>query len=495
MHITGIMQFQPAGLALLLGHWLALWLGFYLIGRRPRSQATLLAGLAYLALATYLSSAAILLALEHFPNVMIWGGVLCFNPFAPPLLLHAFLRLTGSALPRERAVLVGLYALAALVYLLSLDFTLIYPWTPSEPGAADAVNGVTGVGPLYPLLIVQTAGTLALAAVVLERARRAVRREGRRVPPQLVWLLAGAVLLLTGSALLFANAYLGSLAAEGLLQLVVLAGEVLVAVAVTRYPGLVEGQLLRTDLKASLLGSLLAMAAFVALVLAAGAGPRVLLGVGWFVLAVFLLRDDLRELTDRVFYGSGERAARAGLRTAAVSAGSGEPLDLASLSEHQAGELLAYLSSLDRAELGTARLEGPNDPRLHLLARDEFESVRRALALPDDWSARERLDRQAIVAAVAERLEPRERQALGLKYLGYSDKEMARLMGVKPGVPRSYLSAGKRKLGLPAGAATMLFVHFAGLVDDDALPLLDGGGRAARAGGESDAACDAEASA
>jgi hypothetical protein len=84
-------------------------------------------------------------------------------------------------------------------------------------------------------------------------------------------------------------------------------------------------------------------------------------------------------------------------------------------------------------------------------------------------------------------LEPRERQALGLKYLGYSDKEMSELMGVKPGVPRSYLSAGKRKLGLSAGAPMMLFVHFAGLVDADALPLLAGwascaGGDGARSG-------------
>ena len=54
-------------------------------------------------------------------------------------------------------------------------------------------------------------------------------------------------------------------------------------------------------------------------------------------------------------------------------------------------------------------------------------------------------------------------------------------MGVRPGVPRSYLSADKRKLGLPAGAATMLFVHFAGLVEDDALPLIDDGVGAPRA--------------
>ena len=49
---------------------------------------------------------------------------------------------------------------------------------------------------------------------------------------------------------------------------------------------------------------------------------------------------------------------------------------------------------------------------------------------------------------------------------------MAQLMGVKKGVPRSYLSEAKRKLGLSAGASLMLFVHFSGLVEDDAMPLL-----------------------
>ena len=77
-----------------------------------------------------------------------------------------------------------------------------------------------------------------------------------------------------------------------------------------------------------------------------------------------------------------------------------------------------------------------------------------------------------MTASRARRLEPRERQALGLKYLGYSDKEMARLMGVKSGVPRSYLGAAKHKLGLPAGAPLQLFVYLAGLVESDALPLL-----------------------
>jgi DNA-binding CsgD family transcriptional regulator len=115
---------------------------------------------------------------------------------------------------------------------------------------------------------------------------------------------------------------------------------------------------------------------------------------------------------------------------------------------------------------------GPGDPRLALLAGDEFAPVRAALGLPPEWDSEHDLPRDGLRRQVTEVLRPRERQALGLKYLGYSDKQMAQLMGVKKGVPRSYFSEGTRKLGLSAGASLMLFVHFAGLVEHDALPLL-----------------------
>jgi hypothetical protein len=177
-------------------------------------------------------------------------------------------------------------------------------------------------------------------------------------------------------------------------------------------------------------------------------------------------------LADRVFFKPASRASRAGLRTAAAYAGSADALDLAALTPGQYAELIGYLSELDRAGLATARLEGPSDVRLTLLGRDEFAVVRKALGLSADWAPPDGVVRDAVREHLACRIEPRERQALGLKYLGYADKEMARLMGVKPNVPRSYLNEGKRKLGLPAGAPLMLFVHFSGLVDDDALPLL-----------------------
>ena len=107
--------------------------------------------------------------------------------------------------------------------------------------------------------------------------------------------------------------------------------------------------------------------------------------LGWFVLAAFVLGDELRALADRAFFGAGQRAGRAGLRTAASYAGSSETLDLASLSPGQSAELVGYLRDLDRAGVATARLEGPRAQRLALLARKEFAPVRDALGLPATW--------------------------------------------------------------------------------------------------------------
>jgi hypothetical protein len=80
------------------------------------------------------------------------------------------------------------------------------------------------------------------------------------VPRQHRWLLGGTALLLAGAVAMFVKVYVGSLVAESLPQVVLLCGGVIVSVAVARYSSLVEAQLLRSDLKASLLGSLLVIA-------------------------------------------------------------------------------------------------------------------------------------------------------------------------------------------------------------------------------------------
>lgn len=471
-------QFTAPAVAMLALHWLSLWLGFYFLARRPRAVTTALAGCAYLAMSGYLVATAILVSPEYIPHPVVWGSLVGgLVPFAPALLLHAYLRLGWVKLERRRLVLTVAYVAAGLVYVLGFSDTLLYEYSEGVPGATVDVNGTTDVGPLYPVQVVQICGTLLLAVLVLVRERREQRGAAEVVPRQLDAIMLGTVLLLAGAAAMFANTYFGRLTWESLLQPIVVAGAALVAVPLARYPGLLDGQLLRTDLKASFVGALLVMAAFAGLVLAAGGSLRVLIVVGWFPLAVYVFRDDLRALADRAFYGAGSRAGRAGLRVAATYSGAATSLDVAALSPGQATEAVEYLSDVERAGLASARLEGLRDSRLTLLARDEFAEVRAALGLPAGWSPGDGLPADAVRRHVAATLEPRERQALGLRYLGYSDKEMARLMGVKPNVPRSYLSEGKRKLGLTAGAPLMLFVHFAGVVETDALPLLGPGER------------------
>jgi hypothetical protein len=463
--------------------WLALWLGLYLLSRRPRSSPVVLAGLAYLAMASYVLTTTVLAAPERVPWDMFWGDWLGgFAPFAPVLLLHADLSLTGIRLPRQRAVLAVLYVAAAVVYVIDFSPTLLYHYHPAVAGATTSLNGTSTIGPLYPFMVVQTTGTLALAAAVVWRARLRASGHGGRKPVALDLIGLGTTIMLISVAALFVNAYANSPGTEFLLQPLLVAGAVVTAVPLVSYSGLLRGQLLRTDLLASMLGSAVLLVVFTVLVLLAGASLRVLLGVGWFVIAVFLFRDDLWSLVDRVFYGAGSRAGRSGLRTVAAYAGETRLLDVRALSESQSADVLDYFSSIDRAEIAAAQLDVRSDPRLELLGREEYADVREALGLQPGWTSNDAIHRMKVRARVLTVLEPRERQALGLKYLGYADKEMARLMGVRPGVPRSYLSAGKRKLGLPAGAPLMLFVHFAGLVDGDAIGLIGASSDPARSG-------------
>ena len=245
----------------------------------------------------------------------------------------------------------------------------------------------------------QAFGTFALALVVLLRARRAARSAAART--QLTLMTAGAALALLGGALMFGISYLGSLPIESLVQPVTVIGGLLVVVPFVRYRGLLEGQLLRSDLKASLLGTGLLMACYVALTALAGAPAQLVAGLGWFVLSIFVLSDDLRALADRAFYGAGSRASRAGLRTAASYAGAPEALDLASLSPGQSAELVEYLGALDRAGLASERLEGPRVQRLELLAREEFAPVRAALGLPATWQPADGLSARAVDRRVA----------------------------------------------------------------------------------------------
>jgi hypothetical protein len=142
-------RFTAPEVVMLAVHWLCLWLGFHLLGRRPRSRATVLAGLAYVALAGYVLNALVLVAPERVPVNILWGIVLGgLVPFAPALLLHAYLSLTGVRLPRQGLVLGLVYAGAVAVYLLGFTDTLLYTYQ-SAP-AAPSVRALSTTTPWGP---------------------------------------------------------------------------------------------------------------------------------------------------------------------------------------------------------------------------------------------------------------------------------------------------------------------------------------------------------
>ena len=132
-------------------HWLFLWLGLYLMGRRPRSAAGVLLGCAFVTLSTYFLSTAFLAAPEYVIGDDLWGVWLgSWASLAPALLVHAFLLLTGTRLPHQRVVLVVVYAAAAVMCALGFSHTLIYRYRPAPPGATADLNGTLTGGLCTP---------------------------------------------------------------------------------------------------------------------------------------------------------------------------------------------------------------------------------------------------------------------------------------------------------------------------------------------------------
>ena len=363
---------EPDGLQLftLVVHWLSLWLGLYLIDRRPRSQPTVLTGAAVVSMSLYVLGTALLFDPQPISAAREWWGgfATCLVYFAPVLLLHAMLRLTGVVLAAEKVVLTVAYAAAAVVCALSWSDTLLYEVTRTVSSGGDR-RLVLEPGPLYPLAIVQIllTGGLTVGVVLVRRLRRPRPiGESRR---QLDMLVAGALLTLAGAALMLGNAIASNPIPEGMFEPLVMIGVLLVAVPLTRYTGLLEGQLLRTDLWSSLLGVVLLVTAVVTIGEVAGASTAVFAIGGAVVVAVYVFTDDLRALVDRAFFDSAARAQRVGLRRAASFAGSTGTIDLEALLPGQASEVIAFLTQVDRAELASTRIEVRNDVRLELLGR------------------------------------------------------------------------------------------------------------------------------
>jgi DNA-binding CsgD family transcriptional regulator len=141
------------------------------------------------------------------------------------------------------------------------------------------------------------------------------------------------------------------------------------------------------------------------------------------------------------------------------------------LSPEQASELVRILGELNRA--GSTSTEVVDYTAQRLLARSEYAPVRAALGLPAGWVREDGISLPEVWEAARSTLPQRNRRALALWHLGYSDKEIARVLSVTPNTARSYREEGKKKLGLDAKRSIALYVQLAGFVDSDALPLLE----------------------
>ena len=478
MNVPFLIDLSPYAFSALVAHWAVLWLGLYLIGSRPRSAASVLIGL------TFVCGAAYLLEVAYFFIPTTPRGVALREQWlagwviiTPALFLHGFMLLTGFKPPWRRWLLGCAYAFALAVFIGGFFSGVFNEFADVTLDAEGHLHNLP-IGRFYWVMALQVIATMLLALAVLVRARFTRPGPVQAVRRQLGLVKSGMVLIFLSVGMLHVNGLLAAPLPDPVFFPVGLAGSLMVAVPLLRYSGRLGGQMLRLDARSSSLTALVMMALFLVAATVAGASVGTVAATGWLVIVQVALGGEMRAFTDRAAYGRAGRLARAGLRTAETFAGTSAQVDLDAIRAEQSGEVVDYLSTLDRVSVASSGRGFVEQDWLRLLARDEFAPVRAALGLPADWRPGERPSRSEVHKRLRAKLLPRERQALGLWYMGYSDKDMARLMGVKANVPRSYLNEGKKKLALSAGPALMLFVHFSGLAGADALPLLGAGASA-----------------
>ena len=251
-------------------------------------------------------------------------------------------------------------------------------------GAGPNAKGVFVIGRFQFIQVLQALGTFALGLVVLLRGRRVAPATVRS---QLALMIVGSALILFGGALMFANLYDGSLPFESLLSGPASAWRPFIAVPLVHYRGLLEGQLLRSDLKASLLAAVWADEPVCAHHGDSRHARRARRRARLVVLAVFVLGDELRALGGprllrcRTARRADRPAHRRKLRRLSRA------LDFDSLSPGQSAELVDCPSALT-APSSPRRALRPRAQRLELLARKEFAPVRDALGLAAAWRPR-----------------------------------------------------------------------------------------------------------
>ena len=145
------MTESPYATLSLLFHWLSLWLGLYLLSRRPRTDVNLLAGGAIVCMSAYLLCIVLIVTATSLADAVLWTRVLGgWSSFAAVLFMHAMMALTGWRPPYRRALLAVAFAGGVILFALGFSDTLFYDyWAFSSLSTVE--SGGFRVGPLYVL--------------------------------------------------------------------------------------------------------------------------------------------------------------------------------------------------------------------------------------------------------------------------------------------------------------------------------------------------------
>lgn len=462
-----------SALIALIAHWLMLWLGLYLLGRRPHSAATILAGLAWVAGSTYLlavawyslpTTAAAVIARERW----LAGWAI----FTPALLFHAFLNMTAARLPGRRWVLGFAYALAAAIFVGGFFNNVFNDFEAVKLNSRGFAVGNIPPGRFYWLMYSYFLFTPALILFVMARHRLTSPNLPAAIRRDLLQLILGAAVLVLVGACIAVTDTLAEPPSQTFFLPAVAVGVLLVAAPSVSYPVRLDGQLLRADVRVSLVTTVLALAVFLTVVQGLQAPGRAVAGLGWLVVAFAVLGDYLRAGAEVFFYPPDKKEVRQALRTATVYAGSLDRLRPDLLSAAHVERLIELLRDIERSGLDAQSPADRANPWLAVLEIEEHAPVRRALGLPPGWVASDGVSLEQIRRHAVKRFAPRERQVLGLWYLGKTAQQIAKFMGIRPSTVTTYLSEAKARLDLKDRSAQKLYIHFSGFATHDGLPLI-----------------------
>ncbi len=321
----------PTTVVNLLALAAALWLGFYVVTRSPKSRVAWLAALTLWSIASLFLHNVIAV---NLPESGLSARLRPVIVLALPLWFHLTFRLSPEETrwwlwtrsPAVSRLVIGLAYGSALAVIAGG----VVPGTLSpgaEIGTAARLSGRAS-GRLYPLAILFLLVWGALSFVNLWQGRARTRDSGlrRRFAP----LLAATLLAHLGILYIMLGVWLRldwpTLPGDGALGV----GVVLLGYAVARYNALVQARALRRDFAyATLAVGLLTLFYYLVALALYHSGHVSFLSL-MLVIAVAIsshaLYDGVRAGLDRFFYQAQFRQLRANLRALAQEAGGGQPL-------------------------------------------------------------------------------------------------------------------------------------------------------------------------